>query len=71
MMHVDHMNRYSSKWLSVGTRATARVPSHPHNRPRPYNDYENREYPGVVIVRAGEEWMRCVDPCGRPRTLPM
>jgi hypothetical protein len=69
MMHVDQMNRHSSKWISVGTRATARVSALLHIHPRPYNDYENEAFPRVVIVRAGEEWMRGGDPCGRPRAL--
>jgi hypothetical protein len=71
MMHMDLMNRNSSKWLTVGTRATARVPTLPLIHPRPYNDYENEAYPSVVIVRAGEGWMSGGDRSGRPRTFAM
>ncbi len=53
----------------VGTRATARVPFHPPNHPRPYNDYDG-EVASAVIVGAGVEWMRGGDPCGRPAPTP-
>src|SRR5260370_42141400 len=48
-------------------RATARVPTHPLNHPRPYNE-RTWGADSVVIVRAGVVWMLGGDPCGRPRT---
>jgi hypothetical protein len=33
MMHMNLMNRYSSKWLTVGARATARVSTLPRHKP--------------------------------------
>ena len=49
------------------TRATARVPTPPPNNPCPY--YDNDGAQGAFIVRAGVEWRRGGDPCGRPGAL--
>src|SRR5579859_6098996 len=55
-------------WSIKARKATARVPSPPHNRPRLYYDYGNG-FTGAFIVEAGEGWMMGGDPCGRlPRT---
>src|SRR5579872_5333062 len=48
-------------------RATARVPTPPPNRPRPYHE-RGGEAVRAVMVGAGEERKWGGDPCGRPRT---
>src|SRR5579872_3428959 len=48
-------------------RATARVPTPPPNRPRPYHERGGQAV-RVVMVGAGEERKWGGDPCGRPRT---
>src|SRR5581483_1319655 len=55
-----------SRSYTLGTRATARVPT-PHPRhPRPYND-DGNGFSGSFIVGSGVVERTGGDPCGRPR----